>query len=52
MNVSDFKQAAKVVEVVHHNHCCAYRHRARGQGEWFDEFFNRHGSLYPISYRW
>ena len=34
-------KAAKVVELVNHNHCCAYRHRARGPEEWFDEFYNR-----------
>ena len=40
VNVSNFTKAAKVVEVVHHNHCCAYRHRARDPAEWFDEYYN------------
>ena len=41
MLVSDFKKPAVVREVVHHNHCCAYRHRARpGLLEYFDEFYN------------
>ena len=41
MSVSDFKKPAVVREVVHHNHCCAYRHRARpGLREYFDEFYN------------
>jgi len=40
-NVSDFKKPAIVTEVVHHNHCCAYHHRARpGLLEYFDEFYN------------
>ena len=41
MSVSDFKKPAVVREVVHHNHCCAYQHRARpGLLEYFDEFYN------------
>ena len=41
MSVSDFKKPAVVTEVVHHNHCCAYHHRARpGLLEYFDEFYN------------
>ena len=36
---SNFSKPAKVVELVNHNHCCAYRHRARGPEELFDEFY-------------
>ena len=41
VRLSNFSKAAQMVELVNHNHCCAYRHRARGPEEWFDEFYNR-----------
>ena len=38
--VSDFTAPAKIVEIFHHGVCCAYRHKARQENEYFDEFFN------------
>jgi len=40
INVSDFTKAAEVVEIFHHGVCCAYRHKARTDNEYFDEYFN------------
>ena len=38
--VEDFSKAAEVVEVLHHGQCCAYRHKARQEGDHYDEFYN------------
>merc|ERR1711892_634857 len=40
VNVSDFTMPAKIVEIYHHGVCCAYRHKARLENEYFDEFYN------------
>merc|ERR1719376_1245074 len=40
VNVSDFTAPAKIVEIYHHGVCCAYRHKARLENEYFDEFYN------------
>jgi len=39
-NDSNFKKAAKVATIYHHGVCCAYRHYARKEREYFDEFYN------------
>jgi len=40
VNVSDYTKPAKVIEIYHHGVCCAYRHKARLETEYFDEFYN------------
>jgi len=37
---ADYSKPAKIVEIYHHGVCCAYRHWARRDNEYFDEFYN------------
>jgi len=42
VSVKNFTLPAVVIDVVHHNNCCAYNHRARaGPWEYFDEYYNQ-----------
>jgi len=37
---ANYTNPAKMIDVVHYNHCCAYNHQARGPFDYFDEFYN------------
>jgi len=41
VEVSNFTKPAEVETIYHHGVCCAYRHKARLENEYFDEFYNR-----------
>ena len=42
VSVKNFTLPAVVIDVIHHNNCCAYNHRARaGPWEYFDEYYNQ-----------